>query len=743
MNSSQKILLTATLSYFLLIIVSSSIFSQPATISGFVTDSTDGNSLIGADVYLEGKSTGSSTNENGYFVIHPIPSGTYTVMCSFLGYLTFTQEVDLQPNEKLFLKIKLAPQPINAEAISVIADVEDLEKEISTSKIALSAKSIRETPQLGEADIFRTLQALPGVISESDFGTGLVVRGGNTDQNLIMLDGITVYNPSHLGGVFSNFLLDATKEAQFVKGGYPAEYGGRMSSVLNVISKEGNRQEFSGAAGVSLLSSRLSLEFPVSNGAFLLAGRRTYFDQALKLVNKEFPYYFYDLQGSFHQDITDFDRITISGYMGDDLLDWDELEFKFGWGNRTLSAHWQHVFSPRLFSHFMIAGSQFTTNVKLGGDQGIESDNRITDYTVKGDLSYFFSQNNSYKFGFELKKLAFKYQSNYDNQNLLSIYQKPVEAAVYIQNNRRWSDRWIINPGLRLSYFSDKNDEIYVEPRLSVKFKLRSKEYLNFSTGLYRQFIFTVRDEFSTNIINDWFAIDQTVPAGKSWHFIWGYERELWSTTRLKIEFYYKTLDNMLTYRETRSSVDESIGQDIEVDQLFVPTQGYSYGAEVFVHKQIGKIAGWIGYTINLSKSELDNLKYYSSFDRRNDIKIFLTYDLGKNWRFGTRFNYGGGFPFTRAYASYQEIDDRRLERRIIYGERNSFRFPAYIRWDLSINKYFKWFNLDWIADLQIINILNRDNIFFYNWNFDENPAEREEITMIPILPTIGISVKF
>lgn len=735
--------LTIKISLLLIIFSATSLLSQPVTISGFVTDSTNGYSLIGANLFLKDQPLGSSTNDHGYFAIHPVNPGQYTLVCSYLGYENYEVELNIEPGKDVFLNINLAPQPIESEVVNVTAEAEAMERDINISKIELSTKTIRQAPQFGEVDLFRTLQALPGIISESDFSTGLVVRGGNTDQNLIMLDGITVYNPSHLGGLFSNFLIDAVKDARFIKGGYAAEYGGRMSSVLNVISKEGNRKEFSGSAGVSLLSSRLSLETPVKNGALLVAGRRTYIDKAAQLIGEEIPYYFYDFQGSFFQDLSPYDRLTVSGYFGEDVLDWDEFEFNLKWGNRTVSAHWQHVFSPRLFSNFMVAGSRFRTKVELGGSQGVNSKNVILDYTLKGDISYFYSQENSYKFGFEFKKLSFSYNSAYDERELLSIDQEPSESAFYIQNNQKIGDRIIINPGIRLSYFSGKVDNVFVEPRFAMKYRLRRGEYLTFSSGLYRQFIFTVRDEYSPTIINDWFAIDNTVPAGKSLHFIFGYERELWSTTNFQIEGYYKTLDNMLTYRESRSSVDESIGTDVQVDKLFVPTQGHSYGVELFLHKKYGKITGWIGYTLNWTRSELDNYDYYASFDRRHDLNILFNYDLGKKWAWGSRFNYGSGFPYTRAIAIYEERDNYATKSRVIYSERNAFRYPAYARWDISFTKRFKWFGLDWTADLQGVNILNRKNIFFYNWDFNDNPATRDEITMLPFIPTAGISVNF
>ena len=731
------------LAIFLIFIPLSVIFADHAAVSGFVTDSTSGEGLIGANIYLENGQIGGSSNLQGYYVLHPVPVGEQIIKVSYIGYRTESFKITVRDGEKRLLNIALIPEAVAGEEVIVSAEALTNPREITISQVELTTQTIRSAPQLAEADMFRTLQALPGVIAESDFSTGLVVRGGNTDQNLIMLDGITVYNPSHMGGLFSNFLLDATKDAQFVKGGFPAEFGGRMSSVLNVISKSGNNKSFDGSVGISLLSSRLSLELPVRNGSLLLAGRRTYFDQVLSLMNKEFPYYFYDFQGSFFQDLSPYDRISVSGYFGNDVLDWDRLNFNLEWGNRTVAGNWRHVFSPQLFSNFMVAASSFNTEVLLGGDQGVNSKNDVLDYTAKADLSYLFSARNVLKFGAEYKKLRFEYQDIYDERTLFRLLQTPAEMAFYLQDDWQINSRWIIKPGLRLSYFTQNGNKVYFEPRFSAKYRLRDGEYLTYSTGLFRQFIFTVQDEYNPTFINSWFAIDETVPPGKSWHQIIGYERELWSTTVLQIEFYYKTLDNMLTYREQRSAVDEEVGDDIKAIDLFVPTDGYSYGTEIFIHKKYGRLAGWLGYTLNWARKTLDGYEYFASFDRRHNLDVLFSYDIGKNWRFSLQFNYGTGFPYTRVEGSYEERDGGLVERRLIYGERNRFRYPGYHRLDIGFSKFFKWLGLKWQFDAQVINLYNRENVFIYEWEFDSNPAKRTVITMLPIIPSIGISTNF
>ncbi|RQV99669.1 MAG: TonB-dependent receptor, partial [Calditrichaeota bacterium] len=659
----------------------------------------NGEGLIGANVFLANELIGIATNDQGYYVLRPVPTGNHLIKVAYIGYRTVSIPVHIKSGDKKLLNIALIPEALEGEAVEISAEALTNRREINISQLELTVRSIRQAPQLAEADMFRTLQALPGVVAESDFSTGLIVRGGNTDQNLIMLDGITVYNPAHMGGLFSNFLLDATKDARFIKGGFPAEFGGRMSSVLNVISKSGNSKSFEGGIGISLLSSRLSLEVPVGRGSLLLAGRRTYFDQVLTLLNEEFPYYFYDFQGSFFQDVTPYDRLTVSGYFGNDVLEWDRLRFDLNWGNRTISANWRHVFSPQLFANFMVAASRFETDIMLGGDQGVNSNNNVIDYTVKGDMSYLFSPENILKFGFEYKKLRFEYQDIFDNRTLFRLLQEPSEIAVYLQDDWEIHPRWIIKPGLRVSTFTRNGDKVYLEPRFSAKYRLREGEYLTYATGLYRQFIFTVQDEYNPTFINSWFALDQTVPPGRSFHNIIGYERELWTTTTLQLEFYYKTLENMLTYREQRSAVDEELGLDVQAIDLFVPTDGYSYGAEIFVHKKYGRLAGWIGYTLNWVRKTLDGYTYFASFDRRHNLDLLFSYDIGRKWRFSLQFNYGSGFPYTRVQGSFEERDGGLVKRRLIYGERNRFRYPPYHRLDIGFSKYFKWLGMDWQFD--------------------------------------------
>ncbi len=319
------------------------VFAQPSRINGFITDGETGEVLIGANVFFLETGEGMATDRNGYYVLDGIDPGDYTFFVSYLGYQEYRKEITFKEAETINLNIPL--MPIVLEIDEVVVEGEKIQRKINIQpgKVNLNPRQIKAYPALAEPDIFRAIQALPGVLTSSEFSTGLIIRGGNTDQNLILLDGITVYNPSHLGGVFSNFIVDAVKEAELIKGGYNAEYGGRLSAVLNVISREGNRKKFDATANVSLLSTQTTMEGPFYNGAWLLAMRRTYIDKALELANDlnltttKVPYYFYDVQGHVFSDLSTKDRISVSFYGGLDDFYFDDLGFKARWGNETFS----------------------------------------------------------------------------------------------------------------------------------------------------------------------------------------------------------------------------------------------------------------------------------------------------------------------------------------------------------------------------------------------------------------------
>ncbi|MEC7855325.1 MAG: TonB-dependent receptor, partial [Candidatus Neomarinimicrobiota bacterium] len=404
-NRSLKTLLNNSF-LIILLTASISICQTAGSVYGFVTDEAKGESLIGANVIITETGQGMATDMNGYYVLQQIPEGNYTLIVSYIGYEVLNKKIIIKGSGAQKLDLVLKAQAVSLSEVDVTAEKIQRKYNITPSQINLSPRMLKAAPGLAEPDLFRTIQALPGVLTTSEFSTGLVIRGGNTDQNLILLDGITVYNPSHLGGVFSNFIVDGVKEANLIKGGYSAEYGGRLSAVLNVLSREGNRNKFEGKMSVSLLSSQTTLEGPIYNGAWLISARRTYFDQIFKNNPNIPPYYFYDFQGHVFSDLSSKDRISLSFYSGLDDFSFDDLGLTSDWGNNTISLSYRRLFSERMVGNFLLATSQFFTNFGLGGKDGLNNENLIDDKTFSANLSYFQSEDLEWRYGLQVKQLG-------------------------------------------------------------------------------------------------------------------------------------------------------------------------------------------------------------------------------------------------------------------------------------------------------------------------------------------------
>ena len=364
-------------SLFVLLQIDLSYSQNVGSVYGFVTDSSSGEALIGANVFINELGVGMATDFNGYYVLQDIGLGIYDVTVSYVGYKILAKKIQISSSEALKLDLVLAEESVAFDEVEVTAEKIKRKNNIQPSMVNLSPRMLKAAPALAEPDLFRTIQALPGVLTTSEFSTGLVIRGGNTDQNLILLDGVTVYNPSHLGGIFSNFIVDGVKEAELIKGAYNAEYGGRLSAVLNIISREGNKKKIEGKANLSLLSAQATLEGPFYKGAWVFSGRRTYFDKIFQNVPSIPPYYFYDIQSHIYSDLTPKDRLSLSFYNGVDDLLFETFGLSGRWGNNTLSAQYRRVFSEKLIGNFLYANSLFFTEFGLGGSAGLNSDNQI------------------------------------------------------------------------------------------------------------------------------------------------------------------------------------------------------------------------------------------------------------------------------------------------------------------------------------------------------------------------------
>ena len=762
-------------------------FSQNSgSVYGFVTDSSNGEALIGANVFIAGLALGMATDVNGYYVLQEIPSGSYEVSVSYVGYKILKQKIDISAGESVKIDLVLMEEVVSFSEVEVTAEKIKRKNNIQPSTVNLSPRMLRSAPALAEPDLFRTIQALPGVLTTSEFSTGLVIRGGNTDQNLILLDGVTVYNPSHLGGIFSNFIVDGVKEAELIKGAYNAEYGGRLSAVLNIISREGNQKKFEGKANLSLLSAQATLEGPFYKGAWVFSGRRTYFDKIFQNVPTIPPYYFYDVQSHVYSDLSPKDRISLSFYNGVDDLVFDTFGLAGRWGNRTISAQYRRVFSEKLIGNFLLANSLFFTEFGLGGTNGLNSDNQIDDATVAANFSWFKSSSSTVKFGSQIKNLGFLYTNSFNDSLQFEINTKPKEFASYAKLKYSPSEKIILEPGFRLNLYSVYSDSIFPDLRFGMKYLLTDDRYLNFSIGNYHQFIATFQDDYNPTILDQWIAVDNTVAPAKSSQIVLGYEEYVNDLYKLQVEGYYKDMKNLFTFEESRATTDEAIS-DTALSDIVTPSDGYAYGLELFAQKMSGRLSGWFAYTYSVSRKSMNSIfydrneEYYNSWDRTHSFSALGNYQINQKWDMNWKLSLQSGQAYTPIIGYYNQILPESPDEvyRTIPGTRNSARYSPYSRLDLGFVYNTRLFGSKMDIYVQIINVFNRKNTFrksytvgnIYNgvdddrdWdeekhdtngngkpdvgeiNVDEEDEGRlqvNDISLFPIIPTIGFSWEF
>lgn len=760
------------------------VFSQqtPFQVFGFITDSTSGEALIGANVFIRESGQGMATDNNGYYVLSDIDIAEPKLIVSYVGYEKFELKLDFNKNRSQNINISLKPESIELMQVDVTAEEIERLNKIEPSRVNLSPRLLKSQPSLAEPDIFRTIQSLPGVLTTSEFSTGLVIRGGNTDQNLILLDGITVYNPSHLGGLFSNFIVDAVKEAELIKGGYNAEYGGRLSAVLDIRSREGNRNRIEGSSSISLLTAQSTIEGPIPGGAFLVSGRRTYFDKVLPYITDSFdlPYYFYDLQGHVFTDLNEKDRISLSFYRGVDDLEFKDLDLDSDWGNKTISLAYRRVFNEKIIGNFLAANSQFYTRFGLGGEAGINDYNPLSDQTISGDVAYFYSQDFNVFFGAQAKSLDIKYNSKFNNEILFDSQTKPFETAIYSKVKWKPNSKLIIEPGLRLITFSSHSNGVYPDLRLSSKYIIDENRFINFAVGNYHQFISTFQDDFSAQILDSWFAVDENGEPSRATQAVLGYEQFFGRGLKIQLEGYYKYITDMLTYEESRATTDGNVNSESLLD-LLTPADGYAYGAELFVQKSSGKLSGWAGYSWSVSRKIMNGKEYFTNWDRSHVINFLANYQASPKWEYNVKFTLQSGQAFTpiNGYFLQNLPGESQQNYRTIPATRNGGRYPSYHRLDLGAVRHFNVKGRKFDLFMQVINAYNRENVFTYtyplgdtfngidddgDWDAkkhdkngnkrpdkgepnvdeeDEARIQRKPVSLFPIIPTIGITWNF
>jgi hypothetical protein len=780
-------MLRRKLLFFNLILFHFVCFAQEKfTVSGKIKDASTGEMLIGATILDKNTQEGLTSNEYGFYSIR-LSKEKHTLIFRLIGYKTIEKEIDVQNN--MTLNIELTQEGIQTNEV-VVTDVKGDENIKSTemSNIRLDVTQIKTMPTLlGEVDIIKILQLLPGVQSAGEGLSGFFVRGGNVDQNLVLLDEAVVFNASHLLGFFSVFNADAIKDMNLIKGGMPAQYGGRLSSVVDIKMNEGNNKKFGVKGGIGLLASRATVEGPIKKekGSFIVSARRSYADVFLKLSpNKNLrdnKLYFYDANLKANYELSSKDRIFLSGYFGRDMFKFIDL-FSQEWGNATATLRWNHIYNGKLFSNVSLIysdffygfGSQFTGQ-KFKYTSGIRNGN------LKVDYDYFLNNKHKIKFGVhgtyytflngEIKNQAESFLDDYklprSHAREIGIYvndEFTITNRLSVQYGIRYSGFDIVGPG-EVYIFPDKTYERPVdtvkyatgksikyyggfEPRASMRFILDDKSSVKASYARTRQYIHLASNATASLPTDIWLPSTKYITPQIADQYAIGYFRNLMENKiETSVELYYKNMLNQVDFKDNSNTFLNPY-----IEQEVYQGRGWSYGAEFFVRKNVGKLTGWVSYTWSKTERRFDRPLqvinggnvYPAKNDRRNNISIVGNYEINKRWLASAVFVYYTGNAVTLPSGKYY------LEGNVIslISERNGYRMPDYHRLDLSVTWKPQKEKKNWYYDFNfgVYNAYGRKNVFAYNFYEDKNEPglmKAEKIYLFTWVPSITWNFNF
>ena len=728
---------------------------EGSSISGFVTDATSGETLLFANVFFLGTTSGTATNNTGYFTLTGLGPGTYDIVCTYIGYKDFRDQITLGENENRRLDIKLVPEGVALEGVEVTAERELEEETRSIGVSQLSIESVQRLPTILEPDVFRSLQLIPGVKAASDYSSGLYIRGGSPDQTLILLDRTSVYNPSHFFGFFSTFNPDAIKDVRLYKGGYPAEYGGRLGSVVDIYNKDGNRLETQGGLSLGLLASRAYVEGPYSRGSWMFAVRRSTLEPILAVLRNgdvdgiPDSFYFIDINGKINFDASDNDRLSISFYGGTDQLDLpfvDDARIDLVYGNRTFSANWTHIFSQRLFSNFTFTYSRYFNKpiFQVAGTE-FNRTNNVWDLSAKGDFEYIPNERHQLKIGFWAGLFTFRLRDTFDgSEGLVERIHSPY-TSLYVQETFQPRPDWKVQAGIRTSYFEQGNF-LRLEPRLNVEHRPNASTRLQVGYGRYYQYLTLITSELFTGF-DLWLTTGEGVNPSFGDQYVAGVKMDLSEIYNLDVEVYYRTMEDLF---QLDPFLPDPAGLDY--DQLFSFGEGFAYGTEWQLTKKEGRLNGFIGYTLGLTNRrfpDINNFEYFPpKYDRRHDLNVVLNYDLSSKWRFTSVFTLASGQAYTEPSGQYKLLDDPISSevRNTLISPFNEARLPAYHRLDIGFSRLGRFFRFaESEVQLQLINAYGRENVWFFFFEFeDDNTVVRNTVPQIPVpIPNLSLTLRF
>ncbi|MBD1421923.1 TonB-dependent receptor [Sphingobacterium chuzhouense] len=755
-------------------------FAQQVVLSGIVRDAGSGETLIGAVVSVEPGRQTASTNAYGFYSL-TLPEGKHQVTFSYIGYQSYSEEIDLSSSQRLNVELRRGDNTLE----EVVVSAERKDNNVSNPQMGVlnfTMEEVKNVPVVfGERDLLKTIQLLPGVQSAGEGTSNFYVRGGGGDQNLILLDEATVYNASHLLGFFSTFNSDAIKDVQLYKGGIPAQFGGRISSVLDIAMMDGNQKKLTTEGGIGLIASRLKVEAPLikDKSSFMISGRRTYADMFLKLSNdedvKKSKLYFYDLNAKLNFRFNDKNTLYLSGYFGKDDLGYSNL-FNFDWGNATATVRWNHIFNDKLFSNTSLIYSDFSYNVQVSSDDsnfGIAS--KIRNWNFKQDFSYYQNPISTWRFGVHALQQSI-YPASItagENTSVNSVdvdSRQGIEAAAYVSHT--WSpadwlsllygvrvnDFMVMGPGTFYTYDEDGEviaEQFYnkgtvarhylnIEPRFSASFLLSERHSIKASYNRIAQNLHQLTNTTASLPTDQYVVSSLNIKPQIADQVAVGYFRNFKDNRyEFSLETYYKYMDNQIDFR---NGADLQANQYLEGDLLY--GIGRSYGIEAYLRKSTGKLHGWISYTLARSErkfDEIDNGQWFRARqDRTHDVSVVSMYELSKKWTLGATFVYHTGNAVTFPSGKY-EVDGKTM---FYYTERNGYRMPNYHRLDLSATYEpvlsDKRFRSSWTFG--VYNAYNRKNAYIIDFRENKNNTnitEAYKIALFGIIPSVTWNFKF
>lgn len=752
-------------------------FSQDKSISisGFVFDATTGEALIGTNILVY-KDTlnknidpvyGAAANNFGFYMIPKLKREKYFLLFRYIGYKVAIREVNLTTLESnLNFNVQLKPENISLDEI--IVEGKKIDKNI-LSTVDVSPELLTKLPSLtGEVDLFLALQLLPGINKSSELSNGLYVRGGSPDQTLTIVDGGVLYNPAHIGNIASTFNSNAIRDIRLIKGAFPAEYGGRLSSVLDIKLRSGTKEKESGTIGIGVINSFFSLEGPLKESAtYMIAGRWMYYDALQRSFNQQSSvprYNFYDLNGKVNYNISEASSFSISAMFSRDNMynpPVDDIEYDIEWENLNVTLNWIQINSNSLFlnSSLGYVNYQFSTKIGVGNNTTSSSSYYsypdLTDIIFKQNAELNIAMNNKVKTGFEIS--FHNYDLLYNEYYDLSVEQDPyagkninsIEAALFLQDEAEYFNDLKTNIGGRIFYFGERN-QISFEPRVSLSYQMYNDFYFKAAASVANQYLHLIYRNDIALPTDLWYPATANIEPSQSTQYVLGFDKYFdQDSYQASIESYYRNMKNLYEFKN--SPKINPLNDSIE-DQ-FIKGEGEAYGVEMFFQKRKGVLQGWIGYTLSWTKRKFDELNlgkvFYPKYDRRHDFSAAATYNLTNEITFGATFTYATGMRYNSPTGQFGfgSIGVSGSPQLLLdYAGLNTTKFPAYHKLDLSFNYKIKLSKVDINIYANLYNVYNRKNVYAQYVVFPSDKSEPpmlKRISLFPFIPAAGVSITF